>query len=686
MSRASKRARTDRTGSSSSAQTGIALGHPLRLKPLGNAFFSNIPNARGRGLGKLSAFSDQQISDILNLLVELDAESGLETNPKQAPISLCRLAQVSHTLNVFAYQESIWREAFLLRPDFNATLQFWAGSWRRTYALHHLQSSQQHRASDTQWLRGFNQPVTTPDLFSDHLFHSFIHALTPLGPLLPHQDENKISSFNKIDRIPASQYTVATFTEAYSRPNRPCIITDEPGLRSDAVSANRWPCAGWTLDTLAQQWPDRVFRAEAIKCNAKTYLSYARSCGAHALRAKGDRVRIGYFPPPTKLSFGGQDSAEDLKVAAFDPYVIPDESPFYLFDASFPATDKTASASWRIPQLLATGPSGSSTEVDLFALFGPHQRPDYRWLIAGPERSGSGWHLDPNGTSAWNTVLSGSKLWLMLPPGTPPPGVYVSQDEGEVTSPASLAEWVSLFAKATYEVHGTGKGGDGQLLVGVCHAGETCYVPSGWWHAVLNLEECVALTQNFVSPVELPYVLHFLKHKYDQISGFKRPRDGEPNAAENGNVDVDADDQEAAAASATGPRHQQSRAANGVSNGEERDFRLDIFDTFCKRLQEYDAALLKQGLEGMQAIEQRKALERTQAETAQMSSIGRKRVTNGVEASHVTWWERLKSGSEASQYTQATVNGHTNLDQNSHQSTFALGAAINDEELEDVPW
>lgn len=72
---------------------------------------------------------------------------------------------------------------------------------------------------------------------------------------------------------------------------------------------------------------------------------------------------------------------------------------------------------------------------------------------------------------------------------------------------------------------------------GICREGEIFYVPSRCWHrrsllqlfaqlqcsnvsnaVVINLEETVALTQNFVGERELANVLYFMKHRQSGLS------------------------------------------------------------------------------------------------------------------------------------------------------------------------
>ena len=95
----------------------------------------------------------------------------------------------------------------------------------------------------------------------------------------------------------------------------------------------------------------------------------------------------------------------------------------------------------------------------------------------------------------------------------PPPGVYVSEDQSEVTSPLSIAEWLLGFhAEARLQAG---------CVEGICNTGEILHVPSGWWHLVVNLAPSIAITQNFIPEAHLTDVLEFLKGKADQVSGFK---------------------------------------------------------------------------------------------------------------------------------------------------------------------
>ncbi|ORY80315.1 hypothetical protein BCR37DRAFT_64017 [Protomyces lactucae-debilis] len=227
-----------------------------------------------------------------------------------------------------------------------------------------------------------------------------------------------------------------------------------------------WPALSWSCESLLSTFAKTRFRAECVDWPLERYVRYMRD--------------------------------------------NQDESPLYLFDARFgekiSKDGKSLAHDYSLPTCFAE---------DAFNLLAD-DRPDHRWLILGPANSGSTFHKDPNGTCAWNAVLSGSqnagKYWIMFPPRITPPGVYVSSDESEVTSPLSIAEWLQGFHAAARKMP--------DMREGVCAPGEVLYVPSGWWHLVVNLDECLALTQNFVPRGYIGAVLRFLRDKPDQVSGF----------------------------------------------------------------------------------------------------------------------------------------------------------------------
>ncbi|KAI0008519.1 Clavaminate synthase-like protein [Xylariaceae sp. FL0662B] len=262
-----------------------------------------------------------------------------------------------------------------------------------------------------------------------------------------------IPKANQISRFGRLSY--ADFAQGWS--NKPFILTD---------CIQRWPVYNaWSIQELNKRYSEVEFRAEAVDWPFSTYHEYM--CNSD------------------------------------------DESPLYLFDRAF--VEKMKIQAGHTPDSVYWPPECFGP--DLFELLG-EERPAHRWLIIGPERSGSSFHKDPNGTSAWNAVLEGSKYWIMFPPTAQVPGVYVSEDSSEVTSPLSIAEWLLEFHAEARTLPG--------CVEGVCKDGEILHVPSGWWHLVVNLEVGIALTQNFVPESHLADVLSFLRDRPDQVTGFKK--------------------------------------------------------------------------------------------------------------------------------------------------------------------
>jgi len=125
----------------------------------------------------------------------------------------------------------------------------------------------------------------------------------------------------------------------------------------------------------------------------------------------------------------------------------------------------------------------------------------HKFFCLGGERTGSALHVDPHFTGAWNTLLCGEKRWVLFPPETSPGEIGVPTDLRDRLRTPCAYWWHDWYPRLA------AKDGNGERLgmrEVVQRAGETIYVPPGWWHAVLNHGWTIAVTENQLSPQTLP--------------------------------------------------------------------------------------------------------------------------------------------------------------------------------------
>lgn len=210
-----------------------------------------------------------------------------------------------------------------------------------------------------------------------------------------------------------------------------------------------------------------------------------------------------------------------------------------------------------------------------------------RWLLVSGIGTGSNWHVDPLNTSAWNTLVSGSKRWALYPSEVGVPlgldddddefdegagGSKKSAEEDDETKAGAAGKSKISSARRYFPFGQSGSGGgagpeagasrrtslraaargqgwwgitaphrvekikplhyfsttlptlapDERPLECMQRAGDTIFVPSGWWHTVLNTDASnVAFTHNFGAPGNVDEIAQELA---------KRPEGSAPRA------------------------------------------------------------------------------------------------------------------------------------------------------------
>ncbi|XP_048578218.1 uncharacterized protein LOC5501461 [Nematostella vectensis] len=157
-------------------------------------------------------------------------------------------------------------------------------------------------------------------------------------------------------------------------------------------------------------------------------------------------------------------------------------------------------------------PDYFSEEDDFMTGVPDDLRMDWRWIIMAPRGSGSGWHCDPANTTGWLALATGAKLWGLYPPEQAHiPGVKNNYyQKRDYNMDDAYNWWIHTRPSLEYD------------LPRECiqQAGDIVYIPSGWYHAVLNLDHTVAVTQNFCNLYSIKSCLKELKEQADSDGNF----------------------------------------------------------------------------------------------------------------------------------------------------------------------
>ncbi|KAL5109171.1 2-oxoglutarate and iron-dependent oxygenase JMJD4 [Taenia crassiceps] len=148
----------------------------------------------------------------------------------------------------------------------------------------------------------------------------------------------------------------------------------------------------------------------------------------------------------------------------------------------------------------------SSDWLNEFYEFRTDCEDDFRFVYIGPKGTWTPLHTDVYCSYSWSANILGRKRWWVFPPGEE--RKLIVSHSGQLPPDISGRDFADP---------GTRDSDLPQCYVFDQQPGEMFFVPSGWYHQVLNLTDCVSINNNWLNACNVTLVWRHLQAQLQEV-------------------------------------------------------------------------------------------------------------------------------------------------------------------------
>ncbi|XP_050097046.1 2-oxoglutarate and iron-dependent oxygenase JMJD4 homolog [Anopheles aquasalis] len=261
---------------------------------------------------------------------------------------------------------------------------------------------------------------------------------------------------NGIERVALQDLSYGEFFERYMRPNRAVIITSV---------ADGWDCFKRWIDRSVH--PHRL-DVQFLRGKLPNLTVPVADCGKQQYNAH-EKTEMKLFD--FLDCWDGQRNAEVRSRYYLKDWHLRSAVPEY----EFYKTPPFFASDWLNEYLLDRGTD------------------DYRFVYMGPAGTWTAFHADVFGSFSWSVNIFGEKLWYLLVPGE-----EAKLRDGLQNLPFRVTEDELQNAGVRYCTVNQ-------------RPGEAIFVPTGWYHQVLNVEDAISVNHNWFNACNVAAVWRNLR-------------------------------------------------------------------------------------------------------------------------------------------------------------------------------